>query len=203
MGRGEAALEGVDAPQQRLDAALRRRQRRSGIGRIDARAWREQHGALIGRIPRRRAARHARRIEREHHAVAALVGHDAQHDFARAPRAAHARKLDVRLAHAPILAPRGLAPVGMVCGSRIVDALKEVIPALVALAFVSGPVVWYWIKKNHEVRGVREMELENDARVHALEKRLAAAEALLGAGARQPERPELMESVLPLPVRQR
>jgi hypothetical protein len=87
-----------------------------------------------------------------------------------------------------------------------VAALKEVIPAVVALAFVSGPVLWYWIKKNHDLR-VKEMEMESDARIHALEKRLAMAETLLAArglpeAEKQPDRPELMEAP-PLPVRQR
>ncbi|HUJ27634.1 MAG TPA: hypothetical protein VLW85_16530 [Myxococcales bacterium] len=82
-------------------------------------------------------------------------------------------------------------------------AVKEIIPALVALAFVSGPVVWYWIKKNHEFR-LKELELESGARVQELEKRLATVEALLGAQQqlRAPERPELFEAP-PQPARQR
>jgi hypothetical protein len=81
-------------------------------------------------------------------------------------------------------------------------ALKEVVPALVALAFVSGPVLWYWIKKNHELR-LKELELEADHRLHSLEKRLAAVEAALGAPRlQQPERPELFEAP-PQAVRQR
>ena len=73
-------------------------------------------------------------------------------------------------------------------------ALKEIVPALVALAFVSGPVVWYWIKKHHEFR-LKELELESNARVQELERRLATVEALLGGRQlRAPERPELFEA---------
>lgn len=82
-----------------------------------------------------------------------------------------------------------------------VAALKEIVPALVALAVCAGPVLWYWIKKSHDLR-VKELELENDARVHELEKRLARAEGLLAASGHQPERAELYEAP-PQPARTR
>jgi hypothetical protein len=84
---------------------------------------------------------------------------------------------------------------------------KELAPVLACVACFAAPVAWYWIKKSHELRA-KELDIENDARVHALEKRLAAAEALLAAQGlqlperRTPERPELFEAP-PQPVRTR
>ena len=85
--------------------------------------------------------------------------------------------------------------------------VKELAPVIVALGCFAAPVVWYWLKKSHELRA-KELDMENDARVHALERRLAAAEALLAAQGmqlpepRKPERPELFEAP-PQPVRTR
>ncbi len=78
--------------------------------------------------------------------------------------------------------------------------VKELAPVLAALGFFAAPVVIYWIKKSHDLR-VKELELETNARIHALEVKLAALE---GARALQePQRPELFEAPPQPAVRQR
>lgn len=79
--------------------------------------------------------------------------------------------------------------------------VHELAPVLAALFFLSFPVALFWIKKHHQVR-MKELELEaqgisrSEARLEAMEKRLANIEAALGAPAKPPslqERAALLE----------
>ncbi len=79
--------------------------------------------------------------------------------------------------------------------------VHELAPVLAALFIFACPVALFWIRKNHQLR-MKELELEaqgmsrSDARLEAIDRRLANIEAALGAPAPPPslqERAALLE----------